>query len=265
MIELKNVAVENLSYAINDLQYLINEFDIHSLQDLEDLINNRPDINFSKIQGVLERVKEDILKYNLKGKEPKIYLMHQYQDATLNYTDTLNKVDCLLLSSPTAESIYTYCDIKNMPISDIINYLRLTTLQGDNYLTANTRKIGDRACHKLQDGIKMYHEQVERQSKLTNIRNQNLFMYQWYAKKEIVEKLYEPIITYLVENHKELVWGKLSDSQKRLYLSSLIKDNRLERMLRKRIINIVTGYTTLPEVKAMERHDDFHILNRFSR
>ena len=109
----------------------------------------------------------------------------------------------------------------------------------------------------------MYDEQVLRQAELTPKRNCNLFLKDKKNKNEIVEDSYSDIIMYLIYNTKErTIWGKLTDPQKKLYISSAINSKKRDKIIRNRMIDIISNYTTLPELEKVTDGNQ-KVLKRF--
>ena len=212
-----------------------------------------------------ERVGETIAKItdsNKKGREPDVYLTPEYEDNSLKLTDTLNSGNVLLLDNPTTENPAKYSYLKGMPVSTIKEYLRFVKPDGSNYLISKVPKVGVEAAPRILTALDMYSEQVARQAKLTDLRDINLFTYQQKEKEEIVKKLYDNMMEYLLGTVSEFVWGELSDMQKQLYLLSIENRKKIGKIIRYRMISIISNYTTLPELEGAV-HDDFKVLKRF--
>ena len=264
MIKLENVSIDNLSLWIYapKIKKIVDEFELKSIQDLLDEIQRSPEIDWSNIEKKLNCLIKEVDKNNKKEKEPIIFNTTNYEDSTLKYTDTLNNGNILLLSSPTTENAVTYYGIKDKSIDNIKNNLLLTQPDGSNYLISYTRNISLSNIQKLIDAINMYNEQVVRQSMLTDSRDFNVFTYEQEEKKEIVRDNYADIITYLVYNTNEFVWGKVSDLQKKRYISSIINNNKIDNIIRDRMINNIANYTTLKELENYQK-DNYKLLKRF--
>ena len=128
--------------------------------------------------------------------------------------------------------------------------------------------IGPSRIKKILPLITFYDEQVMRQyQELDNIHtlmhtfNQTpIFYLNKTAKQAIVEEEINDIIMYLLDNTKEeLIWGKLSDNQKKLLETA----TRNKNITREHLIQIITNYTTLSELeKGITKTKT---LNRFIR
>lgn len=193
---------------------------------------------------------------------PYTHLVKEYRNKSLNYTDTENRGDILLVGNPTGilESTrywnlkyYTIKELKMLAVTD--NFGKINLL--------NIDKIGIKSIPLILSAIELYSSQVERQAQLTKNRNINLFTLHKERKLKIVEELYSEIILYLMNNaDNKLFWGNLSDAQKKLYISSTIYNKQLDRAIRSYMINAIANYTTLPELKNVTK-GKMKVLNRF--
>jgi len=187
-------------------------------------------------------------------------LLKKYNDDRLNYVDGLNKGKILLLQNPTNWSEARVASIRNMSLSFLKQ--KLTPDQDGDIILGYCRNIGNGQAYKLIDAVNRYTEQVERQAMLTKRRNANLFEYKKNDKVRIVKNNYAEIISYLIYTADELVWGELTDKQKQLYLSSIINNNQLDNLIKSRMIEYVSNYTTLEELEEINRKK-YKSLNRF--
>ena len=129
--------------------------------------------------------------------------------------------------------------------------MKLTDQFGRNVI-GRIRNIGPDSITKIISALKMYDEQILRQADLTEKRNYNLFLKDKKAKNEIVEDLYSDIIMYLIYNTEErTIWGELTESQKKLYISSVINSKKRDAIIKDRMIDIISNYTTLPELEKV--------------
>ena len=191
-----------------------------------------------------------------------IYLAREYEDESLNYTDTQNMGDVLLVGSPTQNLSSRYWGLKDYTIEQLKTMLATTNQFGKNNLLT-IRNIGIKSIPAILNAIELYSSQVERQAQLTEERNINLLELDKERKLEIAEDLYSEIILYLIYNaNGKLFWGELSDDQKKLFISSTINNKKLDKVIRNRMINAVANYTTLPEMEKMAE-GKMKVLNRF--
>ena len=129
--------------------------------------------------------------------------------------------------------------------------MKLTDQFGRNVI-GRIRNIGPDSITKIISALKMYDEQILRQANLTEKKNYNLFLKDKKAKNEIVEDLYSDIIMYLIYNTEErTIWGELTEPQKKLYISSVINNKKRDVIIKNRMIDIISNYTTLPELEKV--------------
>ena len=266
MLELKNVAVgEVLSGFDPRIEKIIKENNVRSVQDLLDVLPKYPNVNWPKNEHdcrFLRYTNHSVDLAQKRGKEPTLYETKQYEDKSLEYNDSLNGGNILLLSAPTTEYTVSFTTLRGLSIATIKECLSLTDREGRNFLISRIRKIGPSSIPGIISALDMYTDQVVRQSELTDSRCENLFTYQQDEKREIVEDKYAEIIAYLIHDTKEFVWGGLSDNQKKLYLSSVVNKRQLEGIVRDRMIDNVANYTTLPELEKLTK-GDYKVLKRF--
>ena len=266
MIKFDNVAIGSLKlgFYLPMIYDEIKERNLRTVQDLVDAIETSPEVNWHGVEDLIWKMSRCMVKENARGKEPIIYETNKYKDSTLNYTDSLNDGSCLLLSSPTLYNATSYVYISDLSIEALKRCLTLTDFYGDNYLVRYARNIGSKKALNLVNLINMYTEQVERQAKLTNLRDINVFKFQHDEKENIVSNNYGKIIEYLVDDKDDFVWGILSDSNRKMYLSSIDNYNQMDCLIRDRMIRNVTNYTTLSELKDID-NGDCKVLKRFKK
>lgn len=57
---------------------------------------------------------------------------------------------------------------------------------------------------------------------------------------------------YLIYNTEErTIWGELTEPQKKLYILSVINSKKRDTIIKDRMINIISNYTTLPELEKV--------------
>lgn len=269
MIKYENIAAETIYRGIFDSNFyaIISDYNVKTVQDIINLIDLGifEDYQLQKINSKIERVTKAMNKANNKEKELVIYDVGTYEDTDLEYTDTQNNGDILLLANPTSYSSPRYVSLKRVSLSKIKDYIGLTTENGDNYLCCNSRNIGKETLSNVLEAIKMYNEQVERQAQLTKKRDINVFMYQKEEKTLLANDNYIDIIDYLLDTaEEELIWGKLSDNQRKLYLSTIDKNSESDKRIKSRIIDYVSNYTTVDEMEKINS-GYYKVLNRFIR
>lgn len=264
MITFKNVSSSQLYAYIysKEVDTIISDNNLKTVDEVIKFMKLNPNYNWYRTVKRIKELEKIMDKYNKKGKLPEIYLTNDYKDKTLKYTDNLNNGNILLLKNPTNEKYEIDKYIEENSIETLKQNLSLTKANGTNYFKANIDKIGNKKIIKIVNSINLYNEQIIRQSKITLDRKTNIFNYQKEEKLEQVNKHYEEIIIYLIKKTKsELIWGNLSNNQKEKYLKSINNTNKLEKLIKQRMIDIISNYTTLDELKNIENNKK--ILNRF--
>ncbi len=210
---------------------------------------------------VRQRLAEVLARELSSEIEPEVYPSNGYEDKSLKYQDKLNTGSVLLLENPT-ERLVRFAKIKDMPIDIIKIDVSHTFPDGKAYIMRH-RNIGKTILPRITSAINFYEEQIQRQAKLTTKRDINLFEMDLDARREIVGEAYGNIIAYLLSNADErLFWGELTPAQKKLYLLSVISSQKKDLETRNNVINNIAGYTTLPELEKVSKHN-YRALRRF--
>lgn len=263
MITLENISALSLLEKCQDekIQKILIENQILTYQDLKDLSEENTKIR-QMFSETISRIEEFIDKSNEKGKEPQIYTESIYpSNNSLEVTDMYTKGRDLLLWNPTTEKYIKCFSIRDISIVEIKHLLSHCDVYGKNLLT-RLMGIGDINIIEILSAISMYEEQVIRQSYETKARNINLFTLNQEVKKEIVMASLRDIVDYLFDNTKEeLIWGKLTEPQKRLLLSATLNNNKTDNIIRNHLVDIIANYTTLSELE--EGITKTKTLNRF--
>lgn len=266
MIELKNVSAKTvIPYNAYSIKKLVEETRAESAQDVLELINEYPEYNWFSVIELFGKVKREMNLANKRGSEPKMFYTKGYNIENLKQQDLINYGNILLLDSPI-DFKTRHCSLRDKSIAQIKTDLAHTTSSGKNYVIAancDYRNIGINSIPKIISSIEMYEQQIERQASLTSERDVNLFELHRDTKMDITEEMYNEIIMYLVYNTEErLVWGKLTNEQKMLYLSSTIYKKQQDELTRQRIKEYIANYTTLLELEKVADHD-LEVLHRF--
>ena len=266
MITLDNISLETLRiswYEKTFYEYLYKK-NAKSVQDVLNYENAFIDHIFGdkeylkRINYKIKEIKKKVDELNEKGIELDVFETNR--EYWLN--DRKNSGDVLLLKNPTSDYSVRQRILEYKPIDKIKGDLGLINEYGQNYLLYSYKKIGRDYLEKILKALELYDEQVIKQSKETN--ESNIFMYNHDEKATIVSYNYDDIINYFVDNNKDLIWGKMSDFQKKAYLSSVTKKTQSDRRTRKQIINYIANYTTLDELENMQ-NDDYKLLNKFMK
>ena len=262
MISLKNVSVETLNISLYspDIQKIIEKEKVISIYDLIKMKPKYPDCDWSFINKKIKKIVSVINESNEKGNTQRIYCFRKYDDERLSSTDKLNKGDVLLLSSPTIYHNTELIEFNNLSIEKIKEYLKTSTPNGSNFLMTWYRNRIDLV--QLIKALNFYQRQVLRQADLTDIRDDNVFKYQYLEKEEIVKDLYEDIIAFFIHNKYDFVWGKLDENEKAILLRSIAGKEKDSISTRNMMVKNISNYTTLPELEKVYKKN-YEALNRF--
>ena len=268
MITLDNISLETLRISWYE-ETLYNRLCKQKARSVQDVINYKDTLKdddilsdadyLKRINSEIKKIKSKVERLNEKGMQLDIY------ETNRDYpnTDRMNTGNILLLKNPTEDcSVRTYT-LEYKSIDKIKNDLGLINENGQNYLIYSYNKIGRTYLKNILKALEMYDEQVLKQSKETDDTN-NIFMHNHDEKATIVSYNYDDIINYFVDNNKDLIWGKMTDNQKKAYLSSITRKTQSNRRIRKRIINYISNYTTLDELNNL-KEDDYKVLEKFMK
>lgn len=280
MLSLDNVSVDRLGlkYEWPRMYDAIKDKNIKSVQDFVDFVKEHPEyknryidaLDNSKVQRELNDIIRMVNRLSKKGVEPEIYTCKEYKALDLEYNDELNSINMLPIKNPVYSGNYIY-DVRLglITVKQAKNDLGYTNCYGENQLKSYLRGVGNVKLQYMINALNMFTEQIERQAKLTDRRDINLFLYNNDEKREILREMYAEVITYLIYSNKELIWGKLSDNEKKIYLSSVFKKSDKPTAFftprcRENLINQIANYTTLPELEKMQ-NGNYNVLRRFMK
>jgi hypothetical protein len=249
MIRLSNISADYVLYGSEQrFLDLARENNCYNVEDLISLTKLYPKYNWDVVNKRIDELKLIVERNNIKGIELETY---EYENNGIELVDKLNRGDVLLLDNPTLELQTKFRGLRTYSIDEIKHNLKLTDQLGRNVI-GRIRNIGPDSITKIISALKMYDEQILRQANLTEKRNYNLFLKDKKAKNEIVQDLYSDIIMYLIYNTEErTIWGELTESQKKLYISSVINNKKRDTIIKDRMIDIISNYTTLPELEKV--------------
>ena len=268
MIDLEKVNVNSLELSTcpKKIQEAVKYMDCTTMEEFLFHFDEYGELDLSAIRDRIDSIKGIVRKSNEEGKEPIIYPIKsekRYKDVLGNYQDSLIKGDVLLLESPTIDQSVRYSDIHNMTIEEIVRRLLTVTPDGNNYLKESSKKLGKAKIKRIVDAINLYHEQMDRLSRFVPRSTAiTMFEYQREEKRALVEEKYKAIVLRLILNTNEFVWGKLTRQEKEQLLSSINNYGYLDRFTKDRLIKNVADYTTLKELKRIEKND-YKVLQRF--
>ena len=237
----------------------------HSIKDyqtLKDMIQNgRREFKNEFLKNAVSEVEKNIEYANQLGKEPVLFTCDNYKDAnvdqkTLKVTDRKNSCGVLLYKSPAIVSRGKSGALDHIQISEAKSLLGKVTghskgCTGNNAFVEAMNRFGELDSSKIRDAINFYEKQVLRQAEDTKKRGVNLFIVNQREKQFIVREEIKSIVKYLVDNADVCVWGELSSAQKTRLMSAVTRYSGYEnQLLRERMIQIITNYTTLSELQT---------------
>lgn len=232
-----------------------------TVEDVEKIIEDNPSLNWGFIKKRINLIKKDIEMFNKKGGKLYIYNSNGYSDSSLVFSDLINKGNILLVKSVVQPHPVAFRELDDISIADIKRLLLLTDEFGNNYLEKYLSGVGPKGIERLVLAINKYEEQIERQSKLSNIPN--YFEYMIEERKELVEINYSKIINYyLNKDDFNFVWGHFSSKQKEVYNSTIKGNTKKDKMIRGRLVDYFSNYLTIPELEDICR-DEKEVLDRF--
>lgn len=262
MINLRSVSVETLNVSLYspEIQGIIEKENITSIYELIKIKSKYPECNWACLNKKIKKIINVTNECNEKGYNQRIFGIRKYDDESLSLTDKLNNGDVLLLSSPTICHPAELIEFNNLSIEKIKEYLKTSTPNGYNFLET---WFGNRIdIVKIIKALNFYHRQVLRQADLTDIRNDNVFKYQYLKKEEMVRDLYEDIIAFFIHSKYNFVWGKLDENEKELLLKSITSKEKDSINTKNMMVKNITNYTTIPELEKVYKKN-FDALNRF--
>ena len=261
MVKLDNIMADMLTNGEKDIKELLIRENVISIDDLIKCMSKYPEIDWEQINIKLSRMYQLMKRNNSDEIEPELYTLDEYPLNYLKYTDTCNNGDVLMLYSPTFMSERLYQKVRSSRMDFIKNSLSHTDYKGVNYYKCFSDKKSD-DINRIVKMVKMYHEQVIRQSVLTNEKYINIFKYQEKDKLQIARDKYAEIVAYFLLYSKEFVWGDFNEFQKKLFLESVVTDREKAIYTKELLIKYIANYTTLDELEKVYRNE-YSILKRF--
>lgn len=272
MIKLSDVSTERLitflkydlckQGEIYDAYLALTRHSVKDYQTLKDLIQNgRKEFRNEFLINAVKEVEGNIKYANEIGKEPVLFKCDNYKDATidpktLKVTDRKNSCGVLLYKSPAIISRGKSGELDHIQIYDAKNLLGRVTAHtkgctGNNAFVESMRRFGELDSAKVRDAINFYEKQVLRQAEETKKRGVNLFIINQREKQFIVREQIKNIVKYLIDNADVCVWGELSPAQKARLLNAVTSYSGYEnQVIRQRMIEIISNYTTLRELQS---------------
>lgn len=240
-----------------DVDEIINELieigitNYQQLKEYVDNCNNKKEIK--ELSLILNDAKRKIERYNEKGKPIRIYSSQIHENIRLIKNDLVNNCSTLILNNPISETrSCEYLDLKKQSVDYVKHAISHVDLSGKNSL-CNMSWIGDKDLDKIYSAIRLYDEQVLRQYQ-ENIDSdeENIFLVNQMEKRNLVLEQYEEIVEYLLENSNKhsFVWGEFTPRKQVLMENTLVSKSEVASMIKDNLVNIITNYTTLSELKS---------------
>lgn len=271
MINLCDVSTERLitflkydsskTKELSDAYLTLTRHKIREFQTLKTMIKkSRKEFNNAFLKGAIAEVESNIEYANSIEREPKIFVCKDYENSTvfpktLKYTDKHNSCDVLLCKSPAIMYSGKFGALKDITISEakdllvkVVGHSKASI--GNNAFVEKFRRFGIQEAEIVRDAINFYEEQVLRQAKETKKRNINLFTLNKEEKEFIVSEQIKNIVKYIVDNADICVWGELTPAQKNRLMQAITSYSGYEnQVIRQRMIEIISNYTTLTELQ----------------
>lgn len=270
MINLSDVSTERLiaflAYDHTDegknARLTLEKHKIRDFQTLKNMVQNgRKEFNNDIFKSAIASVEANIAHANSIRREPVIFNCNNYKGSTvytktLKYTDEHNMGDILICKSPAISTSGKFGELKNITISEAKSLLSKVVAHdkpstGENAFTEKFRRFNAADAENIRDAINFYEEQVLRQANEIKKRGINLFTVNKDKKEFIVRDNLKNIVTYLLDTADVCVWGELSNSQKSKLFTAVTRYTGYEnQVIRQRIIDVITNYTTLSELES---------------
>jgi len=270
MIKLSDVSTERL---ITFLAYdntaegknallTLEKHKIRDFQTLKNMLENgRREFSNEVFKSAIAQVEANIAHANNIGREPAIFNCNNYEcsnvySKTLKYTDEHNMCDVLICKSPAISTTGKFGALKDITIGEAKSLLSKVVAHdksstGCNAFAEKIRRFGSVEAECVRDAINFYEAQVLRQAVETKKRGINLFTVNKDKKEFIVRDQIKEIVKYLVDNADVCIWGELSNAQKSKLFTAVTRYTGYEnQIIRQRIIDVITNYTTLSELES---------------
>lgn len=253
MIKLDNVSIKCLGDKYYDYYDYIKDYELVTIQDLIDMISISPEDDWGNLIDSINGIKAKVIESNKEGRKPITYGVSEYEDRTLNYTDTLCTGYDLLLGSPlSGDPRFSF--IKNESIADIKSDLRTTDETGENFLVAHSSMIKHEDIPEILRSLELYQKQLIRLSHETRYRDMNVFSYLIDLRKSVIREKYAQIIYFLIDN-ENLLWGRLTREEKRLLVDSIANDNVDLMSVHNLMIRVLGNYISLSDANKLATND----------
>lgn len=257
MLNFKNMTFQNYldllgCYYTSEQKSEIDNLNIKTIEDLENIISNNPDLVPNYLLYWYDCIKKEFAKIERKfifASDNSLFSdLSSINSEDLNATEKNTLVKDLITEGLVSDSWnVTFFPISQITIEDIRLFFQYKN--NDKFLINNVRKMGNKSIQSLINGLNFYESQILRQNKNEHLPGTDLFAMDREKKRQIVE---EEIMSYIdyIEQYAELcIWGKVTKHQIDLMHRAFSSDKANDIRNRERIINTFTNYFTLLELE----------------
>lgn len=256
MFELKDISKKELldKYGNTQFGYICRTSDVKNAEDIYKIYETYTGKDKYRLDRDFAEIRRRMSHVNAVGSTPEKYFPDEYSSDDLSYNDRWNYGDILFLDCPTAAApIKKYNDVKREKIMDIKDDLKHTAVNGHNYARHWYEGIGKSNMPTILNSVNMFTAQIERQAKLTDRRDINLFDFDYREREKIVLSHIRDILIWLMQHQTDgFVWGEVSEHKKMLYFSAINEERMRDEIIRVRVSRYVASYVTLEEAKDIE-------------
>lgn len=237
----------------------MKEYKVYNFGKLEALVNaGIPQVSTNTIFSEIIKAKSAVETINNKLVENPIYTFPTYASSgydqdLLASTDANTSCSVLPFNSPNVTKGATANRVSIFSIMEAKNLLSTYGFKGNLAIYEALINLGPSKAHTLYNLINFYEEQILRTAAHTDPNSsENLFTKDYAAKKAIVSSEILLIADYLMTNGDDFIWGSMSPEQKDKLCMALVSQRASEQKTKDKLINYITGFTTLPELENEE-------------
>ncbi len=262
MVRLEDVSLLDFTntYLTKDERYELSVAGVVNYKQFAEYISCHPEWRKKKFWDNFFTSCQKIQHFSKKV-EPTIYEIPSYSDKALSYNDSLVYGSSLILNNPTTTNVGLTESLSGITIQDIkfrathVNVYLRNMLETYNSVNPGRAK-------KVVSALWLYNAQIERQYSEIQRTDISLFYYLLEDRRELVQKQITDVLAYLIQNsEKGFVWGELSPTQKRKYVSALTNDFIPDMMLKDKVVEMVA--TNVTYLEASRGLTDGDTLDRF--
>lgn len=253
---------EQLDFVHDPIAKALTHYYIRDYQQLEDLINSGDklfDIEF--FRNWLHLIKKNIEQANAKGIITTQFSFNVAEKSGVDSKEIKTsdkKTFCrqLVINNPILGPSEQISKIRDLRIYDAKFLLSKVVAHdietvGQNSFLATYPTFSCEEIIKLVYAIYFYEQQLVRQSQEQHKAGINLFRLNKTEKVAIISQKIDEIMNYILRHATECVWGPLTPLQRQRLVSALrTRNNSENRLLIERLIQLISNYTTLEEIKS---------------